>query len=681
MNTPENFFGGKIAKFINQWEMLTSDSWILDIVKGYKIEFEQLPFQQNLPNSIHFNTEECNIIRQEIQKLLHKEVIEITTPCFKNFISNICVRPKADGTHRLILNLKYLNEDVEHIHFKMETLKSVLPIIKRNSWYASVDLKDAYYSVPVDKEFRKYLCFYWENSLYRFTSLPNGLSSAPRVFTKLMKPVFSHLRKMGYTNICYIDDILLQGDTYEECLENVTQTTQLVDNLGLTIHPIKSVFEPCTSITFLGFIINSEDMTIRLTPEKAKELSDLCNNLSKRAEITIRELAQVIGKMVASESGMEYGPLYYKSLEIEKDKKLKENCGNFEAKIQISNSAKCSLNWWSNNIQLCFKSLILSEPDIVIKTDSSKTGWGGVVENTTLKTGGFWSYEEQQHHINFLELKAAFLTIQSFLSTDKNKHVKLFMDNSVAVSYLSKFGGRKEQLNNLTRHIWFWCIDRNIKLSVFHLPGNCNTEADSMSRNLSVDMEWKLNTAVFKVIEDTYGPLFMDLFASRLNHQLQTYTSFLPDPNAIAVDAFSLNWNLNINYAFPPFSLIAQVLKKLEQDQGQLVLIAPLWTTQPWFTKLLQMVCADSYLLPVRKNLLMSPTDPTKLHPIKNLKLAVFRLSGKSSDALEYQSTLRKFSFHPGDNRPRNSIGSILQDGCSFVVKGKQIRINHLPLY
>jgi hypothetical protein len=55
-----------------------------------------------------------------------------------------------------------------------------------------------------------------------------------------------------------------------------------------------------------------------------------------------------------------------------------------------------------------------------------------------------------------------------------------------------------------------------------------------MSRNLNVDMEWKLNTAVFKVIEDTYGPLFMDLFASRLNHQLQTYTSFLPDPNAIA---------------------------------------------------------------------------------------------------------------------------------------------------
>jgi hypothetical protein len=138
-----------------------------------------------------------------------------------------------------------------------------------------------------------------------------------------------------------------------------------------------------------------------------------------------------------------------------------------------------------------------------------------------------------------------------------------------------------------------------------------------MSRNHSVDMEWKLNTAVFTVIEDTYGPLFMDLFASRLNHQLQTYTSFLPDPNAIAVDVFSLNWNLNINYAFPPFSLIAQVLKKLEQDQGQLVLIAPLWTTQPWCTKLLQMVCADSYLLPVRKNILMSPTDPTKLHRIK----------------------------------------------------------------
>ena len=211
--------------------MLTSDSWILDIVRGFKIEFETLPIQTKLPNSLPFNKQEFEIIESEVQQLLLKKVIEKTYPCENNFYSNIFIRPKLDGTHRLILNLKYLNEDIEHIHFKMETLKSVLPLIKENCWFASVDLKDTYYSVNIDKNYRNFLCFQWDGSIYRFTSLPNGLSSAPRVFTKLLKPIFSYLRKLGHTNVAYIDDILLQGDTYNECQQNIRDTTEVIDKL------------------------------------------------------------------------------------------------------------------------------------------------------------------------------------------------------------------------------------------------------------------------------------------------------------------------------------------------------------------------------------------------------------------------------------------------------------------
>ena len=181
-------------------------------------------------------------------------------------------------------------------------------------------------------------------------------------------------------------------------------------------------------------------------------------------------------------------------------------------------------------------------------------------------------------------------------------------------------------------------------LSVFHLPGKLNTEADFLSRHLSVDMEWKLNATIFRIISNIYGPFEIALFESRLNNQLNKYASYLPDPNAIVVDAFSFKWDHRLNYAFAPFSLIVHVLKKLEEDQGQLVLIAPLWRTQVWFTSLLKMVSADSYLLPQMKNLLSSPTDPTKSHPIKHLRLAVFRLSGRSSDIQEYQNTLPTLS-------------------------------------
>jgi hypothetical protein len=115
------------------------------------------------------------------------------------FISRIFIRPKKDGTYRLILNLKKLNNFVKYHHFKMETIHTATQLMKKNCYMASIDLRDAYYSVP-------YLKFSWRNVLYRFTCLPNGLASAPRIFTKLLKPVYATLRSQGHVSFGYIDD-------------------------------------------------------------------------------------------------------------------------------------------------------------------------------------------------------------------------------------------------------------------------------------------------------------------------------------------------------------------------------------------------------------------------------------------------------------------------------------------
>jgi hypothetical protein len=94
---------------------------------------------------------------------------------------------------------------------------------------------------------------------------------------------------------------------------------------------------------------------------------------------------------------------------------------------------------------------------MILKTDSSQHGWGGVVKNTVLNTKGYWSYEEQKYHINYLKLKAAFLCAKHFCSTKSDIHVKVFMDNMVAVNYINKMGGRITILNELCRQLWFWC--------------------------------------------------------------------------------------------------------------------------------------------------------------------------------------------------------------------------------
>ena len=119
-----------------------------------------------------------------------KKVIVSTSVEQKDYFSSIFTREKDYGTFRMIINLKNLNKDIDTNHFKMESIKNVLSMITENAYMASVDLKDAFFSVPVTFSHQKYLKFVW-NQPYKFQVMPNRYADAMRVFTKLL--VFSHL--------------------------------------------------------------------------------------------------------------------------------------------------------------------------------------------------------------------------------------------------------------------------------------------------------------------------------------------------------------------------------------------------------------------------------------------------------------------------------------------------------
>ena len=140
-----------------------------------------------------FSPSEREIITEEITKLLDKGVIEQIDRVQGDFISAIFVRPKKDGTFRMILNLKQLNEFVSYHHFKMDTIQTALKLMRPGCFMASVDLKDAYYSVPIALEDRKYFKFEWQGSYFQYTCLPNGLACATRLFTEILKPVSSQI--------------------------------------------------------------------------------------------------------------------------------------------------------------------------------------------------------------------------------------------------------------------------------------------------------------------------------------------------------------------------------------------------------------------------------------------------------------------------------------------------------
>lgn len=638
LNTPNNFSAGKTRLFRDRWNQITNDRWILQTITGYKVELDSVPEQISIPKPIAFSDSDQCKINSEIQRFLDTEVIEEVLSDDKDeYISNIFYRPKKDGRIRIILNLKSFNKNhMDKVHFKMESLKSAISAMRENCYFGSVDLSEAFYSIPIRNQDRKYFRFIHNGKKYQFTALIMGFTASPRIFTKVLKPVFAKLRAQGHISTAYIDDSCLQGNSYNSCLVNIHDTVTLMDSLGLTVHPKKSVFEPCKSIIFLGFILCSISMTVRPTPEKCQKIVELCQQVLNCKRVTIRVFAQLIGKLVALEQGVEYAPLYYKPLEKVKDHHLKIHCGNFNSFMTVPKDIFPIINWWIENVSSSKKKISHGPPQIVLYSDASTKAWGAFNETEGIRTGGEWSASEQEHHINILELKACQLTLQSFCKHITNKHVRVYMDNTVSCAYVTKFGGKCSELDHIAREIWFWSIERNIHLSTAHVPGISNCEADEESRTINVDTEWTLKSDIFAEIIQVYPEITVDLFASRLNNQVPKYVSRRPDPNAFAIDAFTFTWSDDMYFIFPPFSLLGRILQKVEEDKAEVVLVAPIWPTQSWWPSLLQLISGQSFRLPNVQKSLYLPQDPDRQYQLKKMNLAVFRISGEACEKREF---------------------------------------------
>ena len=509
------------------WKEITSDKVIIGIVRnGLKIDFESEPNNDYVPQ-IPYKSEDIQIISEEIAKLLNKGVIIECGREQGDFLSTVFTRKKKDGNMRTILNLKYLNKHVTYNHFKMESLLDVFKIIQPNCWMASVDLKDAFYSVPIHEEHQKYFKFQWLGKIYKFLGMPNGYGEAMRIFTKILKPPFSILRNQGLLSVTFVDDSYLQGKTKDECTYNVNETIlYLLKSLGFTIHTKKSILEPTQSIEFLGFIIDSTTMSVKINAEKSKIIINKIELFLENTKPSIRDLASIIGTLVSLFPAMPFGKLYYRNLENEKMTALKLKKGNYNAKLQkLGNEAIKELQWWLKNIPLANRAINLPEIDFTITTDASEQGWGATDGSTP--TGGRW-VQSIDHHINYLELKAIYYGIKSYRKEWIGaKHLRIRSDNTTAIAYINNMGGTvSSKCNNLAKVIWEFCISENIWISAEHIPGTKNSIADFMSRSFNDNTEWQLSTELFQKIIKQFSIIpTIDLFASHLNKQLKKYVS------------------------------------------------------------------------------------------------------------------------------------------------------------
>ena len=212
------------------------------------------------------------------------------------------------------------------------------------------------------------------------------------------------------------------------------------------------------------------------------------------------------------------------------------------------------------------------------------------------------------------------------------------------------------------------------------MAGCLNVEADELSRglNLNEDLERALDMDIFQEIVCRFGKRDIDLFASRLNHTLEKYISFRPDPNAMTADAFSISWTKQYVYIFAPFSTLSMVLGKIVEDESEALVVAPLWTTQSWWPQLAHLIVGFPIKLPPTRKILYQSNNPEITHKLQKLKLGAFRVTGKFCKAEEFRKILPISSFKHGDNLQRNNMNATLESGPSFQVLGKWIHFNPL---
>ena len=226
-----------------------------------------------------------------------------------------------------------------------------MTLVTPNCYVAKIDIKDAYYSVPILPEHQKYLKFYFRGKLYQFKCLPNGLCSGPRKFTKLLKPPLSYLRLQQVTVAGFIGDLITMGRCFVECERNIKLIVTLLHSLGILVHSDKPIFVPARSIEYLGFINDSKSTAISLTQKEKASIKQLCQEVLQEEFLIINKIARLLDKFMRSFSAVRFGPLHYRSLERDKILVLKFAKGKFDKKMKVSKAGKMDILWWINNIE------------------------------------------------------------------------------------------------------------------------------------------------------------------------------------------------------------------------------------------------------------------------------------------------------------------------------------------
>ncbi len=497
---------GSLKSHIDFWRDIGAQGMVLSIVnKGFRIWFTQYPPSMFFHNNVSASRNSAFVTKTILELLSSHRIKEVLSLSYVT--SPLSVVCQSSNKKRLILDLSQLNKYVQKDHFKIDDWKIGLQFFDSNALLFSFDLKSGYHHVDIAPQYHKYLGFSWcidgLQRHFEFTVLPFGLTSAPFIFTKIMKPMVTHWRSCGILVALYLDDgfvvVPRANLSQENHLKLATEVSAHVRsdllNAGFIYNINKSVWVPTPSITWLGMIWDSNLGTLKVLPRRIDKISDSIRSLQHSPTSTVRELHSFVGQIISM------SPVVgnVTRLMTRNSQAVIAQANDENEIIVLNDQCHLELTFWSDNVsrlntRYVFASQLINK---IICSDASSVGSGAIIcyDNHTAHKN--WTPEERSWSSSHRERETILFALRSFLPFISNSHVKLFTDSQAAAFHV---GSMKSNLQFLAFDIFQFCLSNRIRLSVDWIPCSQNEQADFISKFIDVD-DWSLSEEFFTSIK------------------------------------------------------------------------------------------------------------------------------------------------------------------------------------
>ena len=586
---------------LQSWSEIGASPWVLrTISKGYKLQFARRPPACGKPLFSQASGQAAQVLQDEIASLLDRRAIRVVPPQQSNsgFFSRYFLVKKKGGGVRPILDLRALNGFLKTFRFKMLTNKALLRSLRRGDWYTTLDLRDAYFHIPIYPPHRKFLRFGFKGQVYEYLVLPFGLSLSPRTFVKCTQAAVAPLRQQGIWIAMYIDDWLICADSEVTSRLHTQAVVDRLTSLGFTINYPKSHLTPTQSVDYIGLTLNASSFVAKLSQERAESLRACVAMFRPGCKLPFRTCQRMAGLMASAISVIRLGRLFMRPFQ-----KWMRSLGLKRPHHLVDVSKTCveALRPWTSAHFLSEGvTMGMVTARKVITTDASLSGWGATHEGRAAR--GVWNDDLKSAHINYLELLAIRLALQHFLPLIQGCHVLVRTDNTTALCYVNKQGGvRSAKLHALAHRLTLWCDEHLLSVRAVHVPGLQNTGADLLSRGQYRYADWSLNQHVANLLWRRFGRPKVDLFASEENSKCPLFFS-MAGSAPLGLDALAHSWPQGLLYAFPPLSLILPTLERVRTHRLSLILVAPAWGA--WRSEIVPLLYDSPWQLPLHRDLL-----------------------------------------------------------------------------